>query len=219
MLLVEFLRSAGVLIDVFDDRLEIKGKAVRGGSVEVIPDMIEAGTFVSLAIVCDSKLSIKGIEASEVQAFCDALLSSGVEIDKGNSYLEVRGRPRVPISVHTAPHPGFPTDLQPIIAPVLAFSRGGIISETVWKNRFSYLSELSRFGVKSQILGERALIYPSKAVSANCVAPDLRGGAALLLSALAASGESVISSAETVLRGYENICEKLRGVGADIYID
>ena len=217
--LIEFFRSAGVCIDVFDDRLEIKGRAVSGGRAEVIPDMIEAGTYISASILCYSKISVRGIEYRDLEAFCDVLSGSGVNIENACGLIRASGKPHTPISVNTEPHPGFPTDLQPIIAPVLAFSLGGMITENVWENRFSYLSELSRFGVESRVLGKRALIYPSVALAASATAPDLRGGAALVLSALYANGESVISSAEIILRGYENICEKLRGIGAEIYME
>ena len=122
----------------------------------------------------------------------------------------------MPINIHTAPYPGFPTDLQPQLAPLLAAFFGGKIREGVWRARFGYLRELEKFGVKYELLPSEAIIYPSRFNSAEVTAPDLRGGAALVIAALASEGESIINSADVIGRGYENIVKKLLCVGADI---
>ena len=116
----------------------------------------------------------------------------------------------------TAPYPAFPTDLQPQMAALLAAAFGGKITEGVWHNRFGYLDELSKFGVRSLRGDGYAEIFKSKIIPSNAKAPDLRGGAALLLCALCADGESIIENSEIIKRGYGNITEKLRQVGADI---
>ena len=116
----------------------------------------------------------------------------------------------------TAPYPAFPTDLQPQTAPLLATCCGGKITEGVWRNRFGYLDELSKFGVRFLRGDGYAEILKSTITPSKAKAPDLRGGAALLLCALSADGESVIENSEIIKRGYGNITEKLRRVGADI---
>lgn len=216
--LVDFLRSAGVLIEEYSDRLEVSGAAKGGGCATVIPDMIEAGTYLAAATVTDSELFVRGADAEHLTSFIKPLQSAGVEITQHGEGLYIKGKPQKPILIETAPYPGFPTDLQPIIAPALAFSFGGEIRESIWNKRFSYLNELRHFGVKSSIDGNCARIFPSKPNAAIAKAPDLRGGAALILSALAAKGDSVVYSAETVLRGYEKLAEKLSSIGAVIRI-
>ncbi len=219
MSLVEFLKSAGVEIKVYCDRLEVCGEPTSGGVASVIPDMIEAGTYIAASIVSDSHLKIRGVNVQHLSSFIEPIRHSGVEIIEHGDSLEVFGKPTKPISIETAPYPGFPTDLQPIIAPVMALGAGGMIKECIWKNRFSYLQELSLFGIQSFTDEQRAHILPSNVKPAVAKAPDLRGGAALVLSALAAKGESVIMSAETLMRGYENLTEKLSSLGARIYVD
>lgn len=218
MSLVEFFKSAGVEIKVYDDRLEVCGEPTSGGVASVIPDMIEAGTYIAASIVTGSNLKIKGVNAQHLSSFIEPISRSGVRIIEHGDCLEVFGKPTKPIYVKTAPYPGFPTDLQPIIAPVLALGAGGMINECIWKNRFSYLEPLTLFGIRSFVNEQCARILPSHLKPAVVKAPDLRGGAALVLSALAARGESVIMSAETLMRGYENLTEKLSSLGARIYV-
>jgi UDP-N-acetylglucosamine 1-carboxyvinyltransferase len=118
--------------------------------------------------------------------------------------------------VKTAPYPEYPTDLQPQIAPLMALGAGGTIKETVWQSRFSYLEALSRFGLDYEISGSLARIKPSALRAAHSYAPDLRGGAAAVASALSASGESVIENSEIIARGYARFVERLASLGADI---
>ena len=121
--------------------------------------------------------------------------------------------------VTAKPYPGFPTDLQPIFAPLMAKFRGGVIIDNVWPERFGYLKTLEAFGIKSTVHGNNAEIYPSTIHSATVDAPDLRGGFACLMTALMAEGESRIYSAEIILRGYENLVNKLSHLGAEISIE
>ena len=117
------------------------------------------------------------------------------------------------------PYPGFPTDLQPIFAPLLAAFSGGEITDTVWQTRFGYLEALSNFGISYEIKNQSAIIKPSDIKRGVSPSPDLRGGMACLLAALRAKGKSEILSADTILRGYEDLEKKLRALGADIQIE
>ena len=125
-----------------------------------------------------------------------------------------------PCSIKTMPYPGFPTDMQPIIASCLGVAKGtSIIVENIFENRFKYLSELKRMGTKVMVEGRTAIIKGIKRYNgAKVEATDLRGGAALVLAALNAKGKTVISNIKYILRGYENIDNKLRMLGANIYV-
>ena len=214
--LVEFLRSAGADITLLDDHVLIRGRELSNASATVIPDMIEAGTYITLSLMSGGAVTVGGACISHLASYLDILRQGGAEIFLTGSDIVARGRISRPISVSTAPYPGFPTDLQPIIAPLLAFSAGGEIREGVFLGRFGYLAELSKFGVQYELYDGYAKILNSKLHSAIATAPDLRGGAALMLSALAAEGESVINNADLVWRGYANVLQKLQTVGAQI---
>jgi UDP-N-acetylglucosamine enolpyruvyl transferase len=138
---------------------------------------------------------------------------------KDTKYLDsvtVSGSICEAVNIETAPYPAFPSDLQPLMAPLLAASSGGVIKETVWKRRFGYLDELIKFGIDFSSMDGYAEIKHSKIKAASARAPDLRGGAALVLAALYADGESIIDNAELINRGYSDIINKLSAVGADI---
>lgn len=216
MSLVDFLRSAGADITLFTDRIEIVGKELYGGRARVIPDMIEAGTYTALSVMTSSEVTVSGIENEHLTSFFGVLESSGVKFSFNPHDVCARGAPSSFFEVVTEPYPGFPTDLQPQMAPLMASFYGGRIIERVWRGRFGYLSELSKFGVKYELCPFGAIIRSSRIHSANAMAPDLRGGAAILMCALLAEGESIIDSAEIVKRGYSDIVKKLRLIGADI---
>lgn len=213
--LISFLRTAGASIRVADDLIEVEGRRLHGGVVTVIPDMIEAGTYLALSLATRSDISVADVNG-ELSAFLGAVAEAGATVRRDGAFTRISGEMTAPCKIITAPHPGFPTDLQPQTAPVLALGRGGEITEGVWHSRFGYLAELERMGLKYARRESTAYIYPSTLHPAVTVAPDLRGGAALLIAALAVSGESVIERAELIDRGYEGIVEKLRAIGADI---
>lgn len=215
--LINFLVSAGACIKPCAEYVEIEGRVLHGGSGGVIPDMIEAGTYLALSLATRSELEIFGALRDDLDSFVHTLVNAGACIKLGTSYIVADGTLDVPAIITAAPHPAFATDLQPQMAPVLASFCGGRITDTVWHSRFGYLTELAKHGVKYECSGNTAFIKPSRLHPAHTVAPDLRGGAALLIAALASDGESVIDSAEIINRGYENIVKKLRSVGAEIY--
>ncbi len=217
--LIAFLISAGASIERTDSEIRIKGKELRGGKITVIGDMIEAGTYLAAGLMTGGSVAVKNCPSYDMQAFLDSLSALGAGNSVSENYVSSRllGRGEH-ISVTAAPYPGFPTDLQPIIAPIMAKNSGGNITDTVWPTRFGYLNTLSAFGVSSSVLANRAEIEPARLTPAAVNAPDLRGGAACLLCALSAEGRSEIHSAEIILRGYEKLEEKLRALGADIQI-
>ena len=217
--LIEFLRSAGAKIKVFDEYIEIIGGELGSAHAYLIPDMIEAGTYLSLSLLTDSKIRVFGAKFDHLSAFLFPLQRSGVEIKMTGESIFISGVIDTPINIQTAPYPGYPTDLQPLFAPLIAAFQGGNITETVWQGRFGYLRELSKFGIEYKLYESCAQIFPSKIHSASASATDLRGGAALLLAALYANGDSVIENAELVLRGYDKIVFKLRALGADITME
>ncbi len=217
MALADFLKSAGAQITFFEDRIEVVGKELSGGKAKIIPDMIEAGTYLIASIATNSRLRVTGVDPVHVESLTKLLMRGGVSlyfdensVTNGCSLCE-------PLDIVTEPYPGFPTDLQPQTAPLMAVAFGGRIRERVWHSRFGYLSQLSKFGLNYSINGDEAVIYPSSIHRAYASIPDLRGGAALIIAALIAKGESVLDGTDIVFRGYENIVDKLRLVGADIY--
>lgn len=214
MTLISYLKSAGAVIELIGDTLTVSGGELTGGEVTIEGDMIEAGTFLAASIVTGGRISVSGVTPEHLLSFLEPLSKSGVNIGADTSITAV-GKPNSTLSLVAAPYPAFPTDLQPVVAPILAYS-GGKLTDTVWQTRFGYLAELSRFNIASRRIANTAEIFPSDILAAEATAPDLRGGAALLLAALAAEGESIIHSAEVVLRGYEHLTEKLSSLGAEL---
>lgn len=218
--LIDFLISCGAKIKRVGDELHVLGAELHGGEISIIGDMIEAGTYLTVGLITGGSVCVSNCPVADMDAIFDLLRSLGATLlinnasvtsklwDKGNT-----------VNIFATPYPGFPTDLQPIFASLIAAFSGGEITDTVWQNRFGYLNALSAFGVRYETCGNHATIYPSDIKNGIATAPDLRGGMACLLAALRAEGESVIYSAETILRGYENLEEKLRAIGADIKID
>ncbi len=216
ILLIDFLKNAGAEIRLTDDFICIEGRELHSSFIEIIPDMIEAGSYLALSLMTDSSLRVIGADKYQLNSFLDLLVRSGAVVEFDDASVTVSGSICERVSIETAPYPAFPTDLQPLMAPLLAASLGGIIKENVWKRRFGYLDELMKFGIEFNSKDGYAEIKASQIKAAAAIAPDLRGGAALILAALYADGESVIDNAELINRGYGDIINKLRSVGADI---
>lgn len=210
-----YLTSAGAKIEFCGDTVRVLPSRLWGGGANIIPDMIEAGTYLLLAPLTEGVITVKNSSGLELDSFFEALVDAGISIIKDGNDVTAFGAPKRPIQIKTAPHPGYPTDLQPQTAPLMAKYFGGIIDERVWQNRFSYLNSLSSFGVHScKSESSRAIILPSELRSGKCDSPDLRGGAAALMCALAAPGKSEIGKYEIIKRGYENLIPKLNSLGA-----
>lgn len=216
--LISFLISCGAFIHRDGRDIHIKGRSLHGGSIRIIGDMIEAGSYLSLGLMCHSKIKVKNSPISDMDSFFDAIGRLGAKVQIEGGVITMMADESRFLSVTTAPYPGFPTDLQPILAPLMACFSGGEITDTVWPGRFGYLEALSAFGVVSSVRENTAYIYRSRLTSGRAYAPDLRGGMACLMAALAASGHSEIYSLDIILRGYENLDKKLRAIGADVEI-
>ena len=216
--LITFLNSCGASIVRQGREMYIIGRELHGGKIRVIGDMIEAGSYLALSLMAGGGISIINSPVCDMSATFDAFDSLGATINCSEDVLCGAVSEGRYFSVTAAPYPGFPTDLQPIVAPLMAQNRGGEITDTVWQTRFGYLDALSSFGIKSQVQGNRAEIMRSRITNGITVAPDLRGGMSALMCALTAKGQSEIHSAEVILRGYEKLEEKLCALGAEIII-
>lgn len=214
--LVSYLRSAGAIIRVEGDTYTVTGGELHGGIAVIPGDMIEAGTFLAASLVTGGAVRVFGFDTRELSAFTSPLLARGVIEEVTDGGILLRGAPRRELSVITGPYPAFATDLQPIIATVLATASGGEIVDAVWPSRFGYLAELSKLGLSYSREGNRARIFKSAIHPAKVTATDLRGGAAAVILSLLAAGESEIDSGELVLRGYDSFVDKLTDLGADI---
>jgi UDP-N-acetylglucosamine 1-carboxyvinyltransferase len=212
--LIDFLCSAGAKIELSGNTATVDGTDLRGGRVTVGSDMIEAGTYLAVGVLTGGRVTVERAVSEELLPFTNLLSSAGVSVTVDDGICAY-GRPSRPINVIAEPYPAFPTDLQPIIAPLLSFS-GGKIRDNVWPTRLGYLEALKSFGIRSRLVDGTAEIFPSEPSCGNSDAPDLRGGMALVMAALAADGVSVIGNAEIVMRGYERITEKLSHLGAEI---
>ena len=216
MSLIDFLNRAGGEIEVCDNCITVKGRALTSSDANIISDMIEAGSYLSLSLATGSKLKVVGADATELKSFTHPLVSCGANLEVSEEGITLLGNISKPIHIVTAPYPAFPTDLQPLTSPVMARFFGGVIFEGVWRNRFGYLNELAKFGLKFESSDGCAVIHKSKLHPAMATATDLRCGAALIIAALCADGESVIEDSDVIKRGYSDIVKKLRGIGAQI---
>ena len=218
--LIDFLISCGAEITRQCDNLYISGRELHGGKITIIGDMIEAGTYFAAGLITGGEVTVSNCPTRDMESVFSALSSMGVLFEYNGTAVKNRIlKSSNSVRVIASPYPGFPTDLQPLIAPLLAAFSGGEIIDTVWQTRFGYLESLSAFGIDYEVNDNLAKIKPSVIKNGISTAPDLRGGMACLLAALTADGNSEILSADTILRGYENLEEKLCTLGADIRIE
>ncbi len=217
--LQKFLNNLGANIHgAGTDTIVIEGvKELKGAEYTVVSDRIEAGTFLLAGAITQGTVKVYGARADHNEALLYKLQEAGCKIDIGPSYVEVKGSKHIePLRIRTMPYPGFPTDLQPLITALLTLAEGtSLVTETVFPDRFKYTHELTRLGAKICIEGECAIVKGvAKLKGAKVEAFDLRGGAALVIAALAASGESRVSQLEHLDRGYEKFSEKIASLGA-----
>jgi UDP-N-acetylglucosamine 1-carboxyvinyltransferase len=220
-----FLKSMGAEIDgAGTGCITIRGvNSLCGTDYEVMPDSIEAGTFITAAALCGDSVDIENARWKNLEIFYNKLKDIGVNIsiiDENNIRVEKQLAEYRPTNIRTLPYPGFPTDLQPIITVLLSIVPGvSVVTENVFENRFMYVDELNRMGANIKIDGHHAVI---KGVSKLSGAPvrsfDLRAGAAMVLAGLAAEGYTEVSDIYHIKRGYEDIEAKLQSVGADIKV-
>jgi len=221
--LANFLNSMGADIQgAGTGCIVINGvKSLNGTDYEVMPDSIEAGTFMTAASISGDGVVIENARRENLETFYSKLKEIGVNIsiiDENNIRVDSPQKPYRPTNISTLPYPGFPTDLQPIITVLLSVVPGvSIVTENVFENRFMYVDELNRMGANIKIDGHHAVINGVKKLSGAPVTSfDLRAGAAMVLAALAAEGSTEISNIYHIQRGYEDFEEKLRSLGADI---
>ena len=216
-----FLNSMGADIKgAGTDVIRINGVSkLHGTEYSIIPDQIEAGTFMCAAAITRGDVTVKNLIPKHMEAISAKLIEIGCEITEFDDAIRVRGAIRQrAANVKTLPYPGFPTDMQPQITAVLARAHGtSTILESIFENRFRYVSELARMGAEIEVKGNMAMVSGvDRLLGANVNAPDLRAGAALVIAALAADGISTISDIKYIQRGYEHFEEKLESLGAKI---
>ena len=216
-----FLNSMGANIKgAGTDVIRIKGvEKLHRTEYSIIPDQIEAGTFMFVAAATGGDVTVKNVIPKHLEATTAKLEEIGCEVEEFDDAVRVRAGKRLHRThVKTLPYPGYPTDMQPQIAVTLALAEGtSIVTESIFENRFKYADELSRMGANIKVEGNSAIIDGvRKLTGARVSAPDLRAGAALVIAGLAADGITVVDDIVYIQRGYENFEEKLRSLGAEI---
>ncbi|MCB1829049.1 MAG: UDP-N-acetylglucosamine 1-carboxyvinyltransferase [Chromatiaceae bacterium] len=191
-----------------------------GTGYQVLPDRIETGTYLVAAALTSGKILVRDTQPKLVDAVLHKLRESGAEIETGENWisLDMQGRRPLAVDVHTAPYPAFPTDMQAQFTALNAVAQGvGTITETVFENRFMHVQEMQRMGARIRLEGNTAICEGVRRLTgAPVMATDLRASASLVLAGLVADGETVVDRIYHIDRGYENIEEKLAGLGAQI---
>ena len=203
------------------DVIRIVGvKKLHGGEYTIIPDQIEAGTYMIAAAATRGDVLVKNIIPKHMDSLSAKLIEMGAEVIEYDDAIRVDATKNTlsAVNVKTMTYPGFPTDLQPQMAAILAMAEGtSKLTETVWEKRYQYMDELTRFGAQLAVEGRVAIINGVKEFKGGKVyATDLRAGAAMVIAGLAAKGETKVGDVKYIDRGYEEIEEKLRALGADI---
>ena len=216
-----FLNSMGANIrGAGTDIIKIRGvERLHGGTYSIIPDQIEAGTYMAAVAACGGQIKVCNIIPKHMDCITAKLLEMGVEVEEIEDSLLVRRiGPLTKTNIKTMPYPGFPTDMQPQLAAALCLAHGtSIITESVWSSRFRYTDEFKRMGAQIQVDGNLAIIEGVDHLSgAQIEACDLRAGAAMIIAALAAYGTSEITGVQYIERGYERVIEKFRKLGGNI---
>ncbi len=216
-----FLNSMGANIKgAGTDVIRIKGVPVlHGTEYTIIPDQIEAGTFMMAAAVTKGDITVKNVIPKHLESITAKLLEIGCEVEEADDCVRVvASKPLKSTQIKTLPYPGYPTDMQPQITVALALASGtSIVTESIFENRFKYVDELTKMGANIKVEGNTAIITGvDNYTGASISSPDLRAGAALVLAALAAEGVSLVDEIKYIERGYEDFHLKLRGLGAQI---
>lgn len=218
--LCEFLNKCGANISgAGSDTIKVIGTENIGGCLHVIDgDMIEAGTFMLAALACRGNVRCNGIKTNELAALTAVLKNMGAEVFYEKDSVTVYAERLRGANVKTEPYPGFPTDLQPQMCALLGLCEGeSSINENIFKNRFAYLSEMKKCGINNTITGNIIkIIGRNEYMPASYMATDLRGGAAMVICALAANGKSEVGNIALIKRGYSFFEQKLTSIGASI---
>ena len=221
--LANFLNSMGADIrGAGTDVIKVRGvDRLCGGSYSLIPDQIEAGTYMAAVAGAGGDITINNVIPKHLDCISAKLREMGVEIEEGDDFVRVKrlgGLRRT--SIKTLPYPGFPTDMQPQVCTVLCLAQGtSVVTEGVWDNRYKYVNELRKMGAEIHVDGKTAFIEGSHRLSGAPVAAcDLRAGAAMVIAGLCASGTTVVEDVRFIERGYQDFVGKLRRLGADIVV-
>jgi UDP-N-acetylglucosamine 1-carboxyvinyltransferase len=202
------------------ERLEIEGvDRLHGATYAVMPDRIEAGSYACAAAITGGDVELVGASAHDMRATLDALVQAGVTIEETKAGIRVAANgPLKPLTLSTAPFPGFATDMQAqFMAMQLVAEGASVFTETIFENRYMHVPELTRMGAHIDVRGRTAVVHgPTRLVGAQVMATDLRASMSLILAGLAAEGETQVNRIYHLDRGYERLEEKLQAVGADI---
>lgn len=219
--LANFLNSMGADVrGAGTDVIKVRGvEHLYGASYSIIPDQIEAGTYMAAAMATGGDIVVRNVIPKHLESITAKLMEMGAVVEEYDDAVRVRrDGPILHCNVKTMPHPGFPTDMQPQIGALLTMAEGtSIVTEGIWDNRFRYVDELRRMGAQVQVDGKVAVFQGIDQLTAAPVkAVDLRAGAALVIAGLAAKGTTEVEDIHHIERGYECIVDKLRHLGADI---
>ena len=219
--LANFLNSMGADVrGAGTDVIKVRGvEHLYGASYSIIPDQIEAGTYMAAAMATGGDIVVRNVIPKHLESITAKLMEMGAVVEEYDDAVRVRrDGPILHCNVKTMPHPGFPTDMQPQIGALLTMAEGtSIVTEGIWDNRFRYVDELRRMGAQVQVDGKVAVFQGIDQLTAAPVkAVDLRAGAAMVIAGLAARGCTEIEEIQYIERGYEDIVEKLQSLGADI---
>lgn len=215
-----FLNSMGANIKgAGTDIIRIRGvESLHSSSYSIVPDMIEAGTYMFAAAATRGEVLIKNVIPKHLEAMTAKLEEIGCDVEEFDDAVRVSEAEAGQDHVKTLPYPGFPTDMQPQIGVTLTLASGtSIVTESIFENRFKYADELTRMGANIKVEGNTAIIDGTdRLTGARISAPDLRAGAALVIAGLAAEGITVVDDIIYIQRGYEDFEQKLQGLGAEI---
>lgn len=219
--LANFLNSMGADIrGAGTDVIKIRGvEEMHGCDYSIIPDQIEAGTYMAAVAACGGDVLIRNVVPKHLESIVAKLEEAGVTVEEHDDSVRViADKPLTKCNIKTMPHPGFPTDMQPQMAAALCLAGGtSIVSEGVWDNRFKYVDQLTRMGAQIEVNGKVAIIQGVDHLNGCPVkAYDLRAGAAMIIAGLAAVGHTEVENVIYIDRGYENVVEKFSALGADI---
>lgn len=219
--LQNFLNKMGAkIIGAGTNEIQITGvKKLKDISYNIMPDRIETGTFLCLAVATKGNLILENTNAEHITPVITKLQEAECKIEIEKNKIKINSNKKIKaLDIKTMPYPGFPTDMQSVFSAMLTTAKGtSIIVENIFENRFKYTQELNKMGAKITVEGKSAIIRGvRKLYGANVKATDLRGGAALVLAGLSAKGVTKVDDIEYILRGYENFDKKLRNINADI---
>ncbi len=218
--LAGFLKSMGAEIEgEGSSTIKIRGvKELKGTEYTIIPDRIEAGTFIAVAMATGGNITIKGVKPEHLESPIDVFKSAGGIIEVNSNEIKVQSNGLKPVDVETRPYPGFPTDLQAQLMAVVSTAPGiSVITENIFPTRFLHVPEMNRMGANIVLEDSSAIIHGVEKLSgASVMVSDLRAGAGLVIAALSAEGKSRVNRIYHIERGYENLEEKLQSLGARI---